>query len=336
MFYSLFFIVLLHSFILCISVLPELHQIVYVNSPNFIVVNPKRIQFNRRLSPSYFLNFNSKPVGSFYQLSHVFSKYGYVPYQGKHITNSTVITGSKGRFVYRLKNGNNYQFNNGVIDSVNIVIHFTDNNKRPGILSGKIVFLPKSGTFVSSDFLLSDDGWKIMYNHPIRTPVQDPTYCNWNHNDISMFITGTDNYVNLDKSHTHDNSLWYFRSPSKYNIDLSLAYLGWIDFSQVVLSGDFSKRNNLNLFPIIKIACNNLFDSIGYYSTMIFNNNTNNIHFHIKLDENLWTTPYKNERKISKQNFIRCLSDVNSFEILGDWTSGIETVGLDSVRIYKV
>jgi hypothetical protein len=334
--YSLFLIVLLHNIILCISVLPELHQIVYVNSPNFIVVNPKQIHFNHRLSPSYFLNFNSKHNGSFYQLSNVFSKYGYVPYQGKQITNSTVITGSKGRFVYRLKNGNNYQFNNGVIDSVNIVIHFADNNKKPGILSGKIVFLPKSGTFVSSDFLLSNDGWKIMYNHPRRTPVQDPTYCNWNHNDISMFITGTDNYVNLDKSHTHDNSLWYFRSPAKYNIDLSLAYLGWIDFSLVVLSGDFSKRNNLNLFPIIKIACNNLFDSIGYYSTMIFNNNTNNIHFHIKLDENLWTTPYKNERKISKQNFIRCLSDVNSFEILGDWTSGIETVGLDSVRIYKV
>ena len=69
---------------------------------------------------------------------------------------------------------------------------------------------------------------------------------------------------------------------------------------------------------------------------MIFNSTTTNIHFHVKLDENLWSMSYPNERHISKQNFIRCLSDVNSFEILGDWTSGIETVGLDSVRIYRV
>ena len=45
--------------------------------------------------------------------------------------------------------------------------------------------------------------------------------------------------------------------------------------------------------------------------------------------------PYKKEQEISKKVFIQCLSDVNSFEILGDWTSDIETVGLDSVRIYK-
>ena len=335
MFYSLLFVVFLHNIILCISILPELHQIVYVKSNDYIVVNPKQIHFNHRLSPTYFLKFNSKPFGYFYQLSHVFSRYGYIPYQGKQITNSTGLTGSKGRFVYRLKNGNNYQFNNGIIDIVNIVIFFTDNDKTHRSLSGNIVFLPQSGTFVSSDFLLSDDGWKIMYNHPIRTPIQHPTYCNWNHNDVSLFITGTDNYINLDRRHMYDNSLWYFMSPAKYNIDLSLAYLGWIDFSQVFLSGNFSKLNNLELFPIIRISCNNLLDSIGYYSTMIFNNSITNTHFHIKLDENLWMLS-KNERDISKTDFIRCLADVNSFEILGDWTTGIETVGLDSVRIYKV
>lgn len=336
MFFSLFLVVLFNSFILCSSILPQLDQIVYVNSDDYVVVNPKQINYNHRLSPAYYLHFTNKPIGSFYQLSYIFSKYGYVPYQGKEIINSSVITGTKGRFVYRLKNVNSYQINNGMIDNVNIIVRFVDNYKKPGVLSGKIIFLPKSGTFVSSDFLLNRDGWKIMYNHPIRTPIQNPTYCNWNHNDISMFITGTDNYVNLDKSHMYDKSLWYFKSPVKYNTDLSLAYLGWIDFSLVVLSGDFTKMNHLELVPIIKIACNNLFDFIGYYSTMIFNNSANNIHFHIKLDENLWNAPYKNQRQISKQNFIRCLRDVNSFEILGDWTSGIETVGLDSVRIYKV
>lgn len=337
MIYLLFFILLFHNNHLCNSILPEISQIIYIKSNDYIVVNPRRINFNHRLSSSYFLNFNAEPTGSFYQLSNIFSKYGYVPYQGKQIINSTTITGSKGRFVYRLKNVNNYQFNNGIIDSVNIEIRFIDNNNNPAGLSGKIMFLPKSGMFISSDFLLNDEGWKIMYNHPIHTPIQDPNYCNWNYNNISMFITGTDNYINLDRTHMYDNSLWYFQSPAKYNIDLSLAYLGWIDFSQVILSGDFSKKNNLELFPIVKISCNNLLHTIEYYSLMVFNYSTTNIvHFHIKLDEKLWSISHKNVRELSKDFFINCLTNINSLEILGDWTSGIETIGLDSVRIYKV
>lgn len=336
MFVTLVFVLLFNSSILCSSILPELNQIVYANTNDYIVVNPRQINFHHSIIPTYYLNFNKEHVGEFYQLSYVFSRYGYVPYQGKKITNSTVITGSKGRFVYYLKNVNNYQANNGVIDRVNIVVHFIDNNKKPGVLSGRILFLPKSGTFVSSDFLLSDDDWKIIYNHPIRTPMQVPTYCDWNHHDISMFITGTDNYIHLDKSHTYDTSLWYFMSPNKYHVDLSLAYNGWIDFSQVVLSGDLSKLNNLDLFPIVKITCNNRQDTIGYFSTRIINQMTSHFHFHIKLDEHLWSTQYKMDRQISKPAFIRCLANVNTFEILGDWTSGIETVGLDSVRIYKL
>ena len=336
MFYSLSFILFFHNIILCISILPELHQIIYVKSNDYIVVSPKQIQFNHRLPSTYYLDFIHKPIGNFYQLSHVFSRYGYLPYQGKEIQNSSIITGANGRFVYSVKNVNNYQMNNGIIDSVNIIVHFMDNDKKPGILSGKIIFLPKSGNFVSSDFILNDDGWKIVDNHPIFTPIQNPTYCDWNHQNFSMFITGTDNYVNLDKTHIYDNSLWYFMSPAKYNIDLSFAYQGWIDFSQIVLSGNLSNMNNLELFPIVKISCNHLIDSIGYYSNANFNKNDSIIHFHIHLDEHIWNASYKNERKLSKPHFIRCLSDINSFAILGDWTSGIETIGLDSVRIYKI
>ena len=340
MFFSLYLTIIFHIFILCSSRLPKLHQVVYVNPNDYIVVNHKQINFYRGTTPTYYLNFINKPIGNFFQLSHVFSKHGYIPYNGKEIINSSIITGTKGRFVYRLKKINYYQSNNSIIDSVNIMVHVTDHNNKPINLSGKIVFLPKSGTFVSSDFLLNDDGWKILYNHPIRTPIQDPTYCDWNHNNISLFIIGTDNYINLDRKHIYDNSLWYFKSPDKYNTDISLAYQGWLDFSLIFLSGDFSLLNNLESIPIIKISCNNLLDTIGYFSKNIFNTTNSDcewdsIHFHIHLDESLWNTPYKNEQKISKKAFTQCLSDVNSFEILGDWTTGIETVGLDSVRIYK-
>ena len=76
----------------------------YVNPNDYIVVYHKQINFYRGTTPTYYLNFINKPVGNFFQLSHVFSKHGYIPYNGKEIINSSIITGTKGRFIYRLKN----------------------------------------------------------------------------------------------------------------------------------------------------------------------------------------------------------------------------------------
>jgi hypothetical protein len=316
---------MLNILCLCIATLPEISQIVYVNMSDDVVVIPKQINFRNGDNPAYFLDIPSRPNGKFYQLSDVFSKYGYAPCRGKELRASSVITGSKGRFVYKV---NMHALDPGILDIATIVIDLVDHNT---VLSGKIVFLPSTGTFVSSDFLLSDDGWRIVSNHPIHTPLQEPTYCNWN----SHFIAGTDNYVHYNTQYHYDNSVWYFQAPMKYNTDLSLAYLGWIDFYQVFLSGDYSRLNPTDLFPIVRIRCENRSYSIAieYYSTV--GPVAANHMFHIKLDENLWRISSKDNRKMSKRVFVDCLANVDSLEILGDWTVGLETVGLDSVRIYK-
>lgn len=338
---SLFFFVLLADcLITCISRLPDIDQIVFINSSQYNVITPTQIHFINRKVPNYYLHIENKfdTTGEFYQLSNIFSRYGYNPCKGKEIFNSTIITDMHGRFVYKLREHSNNQLISGTFDVVNIRIDLIDNNNKNISLCGKIFFLPQSGIFVSSDFLLNDDGWTIVNNHPIHTPIQEPIYCSWTFKTHSMFITGTDNYVNYDTRNNNDISLWYFKAPGKYHMDLSLAYSGWIEFSQVFLSGDFSKLNNLDAFPIVRIECYKLSYSIEHYSSINHANNST-YNFTIKLDERLWTKAYnkyknKNKPNILKKEFIQCLANINSFEILGDWTTGIETVGLDSVSVY--
>lgn len=340
MHYLTFFVLLVNYVFACISTFPNINQIVYVNSSQFIIVKPKQIQFMNRNIPNYHIKFDPKISnnGFFYQLSDTFSKYGYNNCNGKQITNSSTITDKNGRFVYKLVGYNNSLLTVGILDSVNIFIDMIDTNRQDIVLRGKIVFLPHSGTFVSSDFLLNDDGWTIINNHPIHTPIQEPNYCDWSSNQISLFITGTDNYINYDTKTHKDSSLWYFKAPSKYHIDLSLAYSGWIEYMQVFLNGDFYKLNDLNLFPIVRIECQDLKYAIEYYSNLQFTSSNSN-HFTIQLNENQWIkaiNKYNNihQQSISKHDFTNCLANVSSFEILGDWTTGIETVGLDSVSIY--
>lgn len=335
------FIVLLINYVFaCTSAFPNINQIIYVNSSQFIIVKPKQIQFMNRNIPNYHINLDPtiSNNGRFYQLSDTFSKYGYNNCNGKQITSSSSITDKSGRFIYKLDGYNNNQLTVGILDIINIFIDMIDTNNRNIVLHGKIVFLPHSGTFVSSDFLLNDDGWTIINNHPIHTPIQEPNYCDWSSNQISLFITGTDNYINYDTKTRKDSSLWYFKAPSKYHIDLSLAYSGWIEYTQVFLTGDFYKLNDLNLFPTVRIECQHMEYAIEHYSRL-HNNSSNSNQFRIQLNENQWikaTNKYKNinQQSISKHEFTNCLANISSFEILGDWTTGVETVGLDSVSIY--
>jgi len=159
--------------------------------------------------------------------------------------------------------------------------------------------------------------------------------------NISNFITGTDNYINLDISNQHDKSTWYFKAPEKYNIDLSLAYFGWIEFVQTFFSGDLAKLNNLDLTPLVKIRC----DKLGYTINHFYKINKLNWFgnkFTIKLDEKNWKKSpnrfngFDRYDELSKNDFVNCLENINSFEILGDWLRDIESVGLDLVSIYKL
>lgn len=98
-----------------------------------------------------------------------------------------------------------------------------------------------------------------------------------------MFITKTDDYINLHNNYLYDKSIWYFKALEKYNIDLSLAYGGYIEFFQMFFSGDFSKLNNLEHIPLVKIKCSKFTYSFNYF----FKNKLNNFEnkFIIKLNE---------------------------------------------------
>ena len=77
-----------------------------------------------------------------------------------------------------------------------------------------------------------------------------------------------------------------------------------------------------------------------YYSQKTNPDNYNGLSkkFSIRLDNLIWkkiSTKTYIQDNLTKEEFIGCLRTVNYIDILGDWTRGIETIGLDSVMIIK-
>ncbi len=242
---------------------------------------------------------NSLPkFGKIYQLSHVYSNYGYQPIKGTLISNSnTLVTGSNNRIYYKY---NNY----------NLVDTFHYNLDM-------ITVVPYDGIIVKSDFLLNNDGWKIVGHYN-----KGSTYMPYN----DRYIVGHDDLININKYGENDNSLWYFEAPEKYYGDLSIAYDGTIEFTLVSYAGNFNNKNtNGNL---IELWCEKCKMKL-YYPLINFDGKIKN--FILILNENRgW---YLENDKLTKEKMIYLLKNISKIRILGDWTQWYETIGLDNVLI---
>lgn len=332
------------SVLLSNAKLPESNQIIYVNSSEPIVIKPSYMIYSNNLVPEYYINLaynndnnNDKNnlSGNVFQVSTVYSNYGYNPAQGKKITNSTKIFDKFGRFVYLTNNSNH----KGLLDKINIKI----TNPNLNMIFDKYIYiLPKSGIIVSSDFLFGIDNWTIVGSNPLKNN-SIPTHNKYSSKNMSYFITWIDDYINVDSFESDDKALWYFRSGEKFKNNLEISYGGNIQFMMTSFSGNFSNLNNINQIPFVKIYCKNQNNILVYYYRQKINLNQDEHNgltkkFNIKLDNLEWkkiSIKTHIEDNLTKEEFISCLKNVSHIDILGDWTRGIETIGLDSVIIMK-
>jgi hypothetical protein len=101
-------------------------------------------------------------------------------------------------------------------------------------------FVPPSGAFVSSNFLLGSEEWQIVGNRAAASPASFEAFTRGN--GFSNYIFGTDDTINTDSS-GKDASLWYFQAPAKFHGNFGLAYGGLLTFSLAAFSGDTSQTN---------------------------------------------------------------------------------------------
>ena len=184
-----------------------------------------------------------------------------------------------------------------------------------------------------NDFLLDNNGWRITGNK-IEEPAVQQSY-NLNR-DMSHYIMFKDTLINSDFANPTDKTLWYFESPSitlnPLNKEGSTkartykpVYPNVLTFTMTSFVGDFKRLNaNTNLVRIKNGPNCITFKAPEYNGEM----RTFNVPFISKL----WQMDGK---AVSDEEFNAMFMGSFTIEILGDWTQGIEVIGIDNVILWK-
>lgn len=313
-----------------------LHQLVTIQAGQDAVIRLKSydtsgstLQYEIRSLPE---------TGSLYQLSQVYSEYGYEPKAGTLITSvPTLVTGSNNRVYYRRPN---IDREDGMLWSNFSYVVIRDTKTS---YAGNVSLVAPSGKFTSSSFLMHSEGWTIDGNKVPETPVIYEPYTN---GELSHYVYGTDDKINAASSGAADTSLWYFKAPEKFMGNLGNAYGGNLQFIQGSYSGDFSKQNGADTSLVI-LECDECIGPLRKGIRLVFPISASvtaksftgkTTEFSIPLLEGAgwlkdpqnalskWTTP-------SQCDMIQVLSRLSSMKILGDWTTWYESVALDDVKI---
>mmetsp|Transcript_9219 Transcript_9219/g.18674 ORF Transcript_9219/g.18674 Transcript_9219/m.18674 type:complete len:358 (-) Transcript_9219:65-1138(-) len=272
-------------------------------------------------------------TGKIYQLSDVYSKYGYDPKPGTEITSiNTVVTDPKMRVLYvrptpdRELSGDFARF------------EYTVSDGTATSSAGTVVVMGPSKNVVSSDFSSSNDGWTIEGN---RVPGSPATYEASSRGSLNHYIYGTDDSLNMLNG--SDKDLWYFNAPSTFLGWQGAVYGGFMEFTMSSFSGDFSAANLNSDSYLVELHCSkcaiNSGVTISYpLSATSFDGSTKTFSISMKEDGG-WLKDPENTLKVwsvpTKCDFIEVLSGLTHVKILGDFTKWYESVSIDNVKFTK-
>ena len=97
-------------------------------------------------------------------------------------------------------------------------------------------------------FTLGNEGWEIVGNKLLHDPCDHARY---NIKDMSQYITGKDDLINVDYKFKDDKNLWYFKSPAIENVFLDPKKRYFISFNISVYSN--LNIQIIHLFNLIEL-----------------------------------------------------------------------------------
>jgi hypothetical protein len=186
-----------------------------------------------------------------------------------------------------------------------------------------------------NEFMIDNNGWRITGNK-VEEPAVHQSY-NLNR-DMSHYIMFKDNLINSEPKNPSDRTLWYFESASiiinpnhKYESIASKQYKPIyptvLTFTMTSFVGDFRRLNsNLDLVRIKNGA-----NTIAFKAPTDYDGNMRT--FNVPIVRQLWH--FHNGAELTDEEFKNMFIGPFIIEILGDWTQGIEVIGLDNVIIWK-
>ena len=187
-------------------------------------------------------------------------------------------------------------------------------------------------------FLLGTEGWTASgYGS-----VEHRAFTIHSHRDgpsLSHYILGKEERVNVDSQRRDDKDLWYFQSPPivlEFRPTLLM-------FTMMSFSGDFRRLNRVQALARLRFD-NGVFAGFPVYQSYDGRLKT----FYVQFIEELWISNspniiydspniiYDAPNSYAGSNLLlkdRLYKHPFRLEILGDWTQGWETIGLDNVEI---
>ena len=170
-------------------------------------------------------------------------------------------------------------------------------------------------------FLLGTEGWTIAgYGSVEHRPWSIYSRAQ----SLSQFIIGKEERVNVDARNRDDKDLWYFMSPPIL-LDFRPTLLL---FTMTSFSGDFRRLNRVPALVRLRFH-DGVVANFPVYQSYDGSAKT----FNVPFIEELWNSyaaPNSYAGPLLKD---RLYKRPFHLEILGDWTQGWETIGLDNVEI---
>ena len=200
------------------------------------------------------------------------------------------------------------------------------------------VFLAYAEILYQHKFLLDNEQWFIIGNKNYEPAVHQSYNID---KSLSHYIMFKDNLINVDYKNKNDKTLWYFKSPdilineeNKPGALLQnkkiLKTPKLLTFTMNSFVGDFSKLNEDTALVRLKNK-----NTCFVFKAPQYDGNSRE--FNVPFINSLWehehNTKSNNNLAVTQEELNNMFVGTFSIEILGDWTQGMEVVGLDNVII---
>lgn len=202
-----------------------------------------------------------------------------------------------------------------------------------------LMILSLVGAAHASTFLLDNEGWIVnqgynkVYKPGYKPSLKEAEHYKYNTGIMNHYITGKDAIVNVDYKNKDDKDLWYFVSPASMDKPVGKGPFA-ITFTMTSFMGDFKKINagSRERAAILKS------DTTELWVSMPTDYDGTQQTFWIPL---IGATIRKKEldgrlSKVNDREIQKVLGNLKEIAILGDWTQGIEMIGLDNVAIEEM
>lgn len=178
---------------------------------------------------------------------------------------------------------------------------------------------------IKHTFLMDNEGWIVNQGYnKVHKPAK---HHESNVGTLNRYISGKDALINVDWKNKDDKDLWYFVSPRSLNKPVGKGPYA-LTFSMTSFMGDFRKMNAGVRDRAIVLRTN----TSEYWLSLHEDYDGTPKTFWIPL--NSATIRKKEGDGFSEDKDLNnLLKNLQEIAILGDWTQGVEMIGLDNVGI---